>query len=70
MEVSLKLVHKLGNFESDVNETNEEGYKELVEFIEQVTQGKVSFISFQKKGIEYYFPEDIVKQSIISIIKH
>ena len=70
MKFSLKLVHKLGVWESDINEANEEEYETVVEFVEQAAKGKTSYFNFQNKGVEYYFPEDIIKQSIILIIKH
>ena len=70
MEISLKLVHKGEHYESEINEVSEEEYQATVEFIEQLSQGKAHYLSFKNKGVEYYFPEDIIKQSIILIIKH
>ena len=70
MKISLKLEYKEKVYESDVGEINESQYKETVKLIEQIASGKVGYFSFHNKGVEYYFPEDIIKQSIILIIKH
>lgn len=67
--MKLQVLHlpTASDFTSD--DLNEFTYEELYLFVEKVSSGKVSHIQLTSEGNPVFFPEKILAESVITIIK-
>ena len=68
-KVAINVSYNGVDYTSDNTDFNEKEYKALTEFMEQVASGRVTYLTFKSLNKSYYFPANILNQSIISIVK-
>ena len=69
MKIQIVLEYKDKTYESDIDELTDDEYNSLTGLIEQFSQGKGGYFRFDSGDKQHYFNKQILKQSIITIIK-
>lgn len=53
---------------SDYTEFTDEEFNRIKRICEDVASGKMTYFKMKSKNMEYYFPKQILEQSIITIV--
>jgi len=71
MEITfrIKVEYRDKVYNSNLATVSDAKMKEIESIIEKVSKGETNFLSIQNDGEEYYFPEKVIQESIISIVK-
>ena len=67
-KVAINIEFNNKNITSKYNEFTDEQIETLQKICEEVAKGNISFLKIESENNEYYFPEQILKQSIISLV--
>lgn len=65
-QIILEYQNKI--YSSEVSEVSEDEIKILKDFMEQISKGKISYLTFENKGTHFYFLKNIIENSIISLV--
>lgn len=68
MRVAIRLEYKSKVYGSDYDEMTEESYKDLSDYMSKINS--IDYLSFKNGNEEFYFNSNILKESIITLIKN
>ena len=66
VQINLEYQNKI--YSSQEAEMSDEEIKTIKEFMEQISKGKISYLSFENNGTHFHFPKNIIENSIISLV--
>lgn len=67
-KLQIKLEYQDKTYSSQIAEVSEEEIVEIKNFLEKVTKGSMSYLTFENEGTHYHFPKNIIENSIISLV--
>lgn len=67
MNVRININYRGTKYSSNAREISEEEYTELERFLELIAQGKSTYLSIEHGKNKIFFPQDILKESIITL---
>lgn len=65
VQINLEYQNKI--YSSQEAEMSEDEIKTVKDFMEQISKGKMS-LTFENNGTHFYFPKNIIENSIISLV--
>ena len=68
MKASIKLEYDDKTYQSDFTEVSQEELEALDELVCNAVSGQMNYLSFKAGKVRYYFGEEVVKESVISIV--
>ncbi len=66
VQINLEYQNKI--YSSPEAEMSDEEIKTIKEFMEQISKGKISYLTFENNGTHFHFPKNIIENSIISLV--
>ena len=66
VQINLEYQNKI--YSSQEAEMPDEEIKTIKEFMEQISKGKMSYLTFENNGTHFHFPKNIIENSIISLV--
>ena len=66
VQINLEYQNKI--YSSQEAEMSDEEIKTIKEFMEQISKGKMSYLTFENNGTHFHFPKNIIENSIISLV--
>ena len=66
VQINLEYQNKI--YSSQEAEMPDEEIKTIKEFMEQISKGKISYLTFENNGTHFHFPKNIIENSIISLV--
>jgi hypothetical protein len=66
-KIVIRIQYKGETFSSDVLEANESQEFTAKQMLKSAADGEVEHMSIKSGNIEYFFPKEIIKQSILSL---
>lgn len=67
-KVQINLDYQNKIYSSQEAEMSEDEIKTVKDFIEQISKGKMSYLTFENNGTHFHFPKNIIENSIISLV--
>lgn len=67
-KIAININFKGTDYLSDYDEFNKEQEEELEKLLKTAAQGKLTYIQFNSANKLMFFPADIIKQSILSLV--
>ena len=67
-KIAVNVEFKNKNYISDYTEYNEKDEESVKDLIKSGVQGNLKHLAFRFQNKEYYFPKEIITQSIISLV--
>ena len=67
-KVAINIEFNGKNVTSNYSEFTDEEIKTLQQFCETAVSGKISYLKIESENKEYYFPKQIIEQSVISLV--
>ena len=65
VQINLEYQNKI--YSSQEAEMSEAEIKTVKDFMEQISKGKMSYLTFENNGTHFHFPKNIIENSIISL---
>lgn len=66
VQINLEYQNKI--YSSQEAEMSEAEIKTVKDFMEQISKGKMSYLTFENNGTHFHFPKNIIENSIISLV--
>jgi len=66
VQINLEYQNKI--YSSQEAEMSEDEIKTVKDFMEQISKGKMSYLTFENNGTHFHFPKNIIENSIISLV--
>ena len=66
VQINLEYQNKI--YSSQEAEMSDEEIKTIKEFMEKISKGKMSYLTFENNGTHFHFPKNIIENSIISLV--
>ena len=66
VQINLEYQNKI--YSSQEAEMSDKEIKTIKEFMEQISKGKISYLTFENNGTYFHFPKNIIENSIISLV--
>ena len=67
-KVKINLEYQNKIYSSQEAEMSEDEIKTVKDFMEQISKGKISYLTFENNGTHFHFPKNIIENSIISLV--
>ena len=67
-KVKINLEYQNKIYSSQETEMSEDEIKTVKDFMEQISKGKMSYLTFENNGTHFHFPKNIIENSIISLV--
>jgi hypothetical protein len=67
-KVQINLEYQNKFYSSQESEMSDEEIKTVKEFMEQISKGKISYLTFKNNGTHFHFSKNIIENSIISLV--
>jgi hypothetical protein len=66
VQINLEYQNKI--YSSQEAEMSDDEIKTVKDFMEQISKGKMSYLTFENNGTHFHFPKKIIENSIISLV--
>jgi hypothetical protein len=66
VQINLEYQNKI--YSSQEAEMSDDEIKTVKDFMEQISKGKMSYLTFENNGTHFHFPKNIIENSIISLV--